>query len=83
MRTSWPTCCATSPTNMLSSGKAAGPARSQHDDIASAQQVGQQVGSMEYINQQVVQQVRVWCTCMTLHVNRVFGYLEITITCLK
>jgi hypothetical protein len=30
--------------------------------IASAQQVGQQVGSVEYISQQVVQQVRIWCT---------------------
>jgi hypothetical protein len=52
------TCCATSPMNSLG----ADFARAQHHDIASAQQVGQQVGSVEFISQQVVQQVRMWCT---------------------
>jgi hypothetical protein len=28
--------------------------------LATAQQVGQQVGSVEFISKQVVQQVRVW-----------------------
>jgi hypothetical protein len=56
MRTSWLTCCATSPTNLLGSGKTsaqqvvnllgAGLARAQHHDIASAQQVGQQVSGV-------------------------------------
>jgi hypothetical protein len=40
----------------------AGLARAQHHDVASAQQDGQQAGSVEFISQQVVQQVRVWCT---------------------
>jgi hypothetical protein len=33
----------------------AGLARAQHHDIAIAHQVGQQVGSVEFISQQVVQ----------------------------
>jgi hypothetical protein len=42
----------------------AGLTRTQHHDIASAQQVGQQVGSVEFISQQVVQQVRDCCNLL-------------------
>jgi hypothetical protein len=76
LRTSWPTCCATSPTNLLGSGKTGAHQvvqlvgrrscrnpTSRHVDmlgsgVVRAQQVGQQVGSAEFVNQQVVQQVR-------------------------